>query len=361
MSAKTTKTRTTRVARSAVQFKEDTKKLKADIANLTTFASNIGRQGSVSVRMNDDDEEPVSFTAQDVKSFRSQINKKLMDMQAEYSIVFKGKKQKKEKKANQLPNLSKITDTYRDFWANADLGLVDPDPSKAESEDNPTVISMLPMLTDQGVTSSSLLQSAWATYIDVHKLKNKEAKKAKFIKADDHMVDSLGNALDWLEENTPLPEQKERYKKKKAAGKKAEEPEEFDRYAFKRFWLATIGSYYTVPRPCAEPSEVQVRIGNKKAMSEEEETELRDSDNRRSVQEEITLLKEVRNRWNKLLGNGKFATKNGKKANAEEEEEAQDSEEESEEESEKVEKDTQEEEEEEEEEEGDESSTEENN
>ncbi len=351
MAETTQTTRAQRTAMPAQQFKEDIATLKRDIGNLITLAAQIAREGSVTVTL-PGQKEPVTFGAQSIKSFRSQINKKLTAISSEYSLAIRGRRAKRATgRAGGLPNLSLISDSYRRFWAEANLGPLDPrnfsieDIAAGNFPDDQAVVGQLPLLTEQAITSSSLLQSAWATYIDVNGLRNTpnytqdelnallqedvyrnmtrdEALKAinalpqysgLYLHVDRHIEDSLGPALDWLEQNTPTVEQQARYQAKLDANtdpkKTFDEPEKFDRNAFKRYWLATIGSFYTVPRPGAPASPAQIAVGNDVAMTQEQETNLRQEATRRDVQAEIAVLKDVRDKWNRKLQTGAYAPK----------------------------------------------------
>lgn len=342
-----------KVPRKSDLYRGDVSLLKRDIGNLVTLASQIAREGSVTVKLNKE-KDPVTFGAQSIKSFRSQINKKLTSLASEYSLAMRGRRVKRAAgRAGGLPNLSLISPSYQTFWANANLGPLNPlnyDYDQIENRTFPKVedvINKLPLLVQEGITSSSLLQSVWATYIDVNGLRNAPPTQkdldqylgqqpysgmnradavaainklpqfsALYLHVDDHMLESLGSALDWLEDNTPTAEQESRYQAKLQAQaeagekKKLNAPEKFDRYAFKRYWLATIGPFYTVPRPSSEgPNPQQIEVGNDVIMTVDQEAVLRTEGNRQRVQDEITVLKGVRDLWNKKLGTGDYAPK----------------------------------------------------
>ena len=311
-------TRAQRTAMPAQQFKEDIATLKRDIGNLITLAAQIAREGSVTVTLAGQ-KEPVTFGAQSIKSFRSQINKKLTAIQSEYSLAMRGRRVKRATgRAGGLPNLSLISESYRIFWQGANLGPLTPLNFSVEDirahafPDNQAVVNQLPLLTTEGITSSSLLQSAWATYIDSNGLRHPTDPKLLSVAGDDYLQDALGPALDWLEANTPTAEQNARYQAKLDAGKdvnKLDPPEKFNRNGFKRYWLATIGSFYTVPRPAAAVSAAQAAVGNDAPMSVEVEAQLRAEETRKSVQDEITVLKGVRDLWNQKLQTGAYAPK----------------------------------------------------
>jgi hypothetical protein len=317
-----TKPKVTRPPLKSKEFRADVKAIYNSINELVTLAAIVGREGTFKMKLPGHKEE-TAIGAQEIRSWTSQIRAELVNLAKEYTNALQ-KKPRRAKRAGSAPNLSYITDAYRDFWRGANLGLVYP--GQAQSADNVPVNTQLPFLTEQGITSSALLQSAWATYIDVNDLKDKD--DTLLLRTDDYMNRKLKTTLDWLEKNTPTPEQEKRYKAKVAAGKEPNPPERFNRNSFKRYWLAVIGSFYTVPRIGNQPSPQQILAGNTTALTAEEEQALRDEANRQAVQEEINLLKEVRERWNEITGTGKSGKKGKGKARAEEEEEEEEEEDE---------------------------------
>ena len=294
------------------KFREEINNIKKSIDNLTVLATHVGQNGSVTATvMVGGKQKQEKFGAQAIKSFKSRINKKLDSFASEYSNTYRSKKCRKNKKSKKdeglskekkekLPNLSKISDTFREFWKGANLGPVnlenysDEQIRNKEFGDEESVVSYIPKLTDYGITSSSLLQSAWSTYVDVNGLKitvNEGGKDRIYLKADPHMKKFLKPALDWLVKDTK--ENPEKYKKS------------FNPDRFERSWLAVIGSFYTIPRPGKEPSPKQRAVGITEAMTKETEDELRKDDIRKDVKDEINTLKEVRQKWRARLGTGK--------------------------------------------------------
>jgi len=292
------------------KFREEINSIKKSIDDLIVLATHVGHNGSVTATvMVGGKQKQEKFGAQAIKSFKSRINKKLDSFASEYSNTYRSKKSKKSRKSKEgeekekLPNLSKISDAFREFWAGANLGPVnlegysDDDIKNKSFKAEVSLVSKLPMLTQRGITSSSLLQSAWATYVDANVLKTKvtEGEKERiYLKADKHMKDHLGPALDWLAKNATDK------KGKKVA---------FNADQFERKWLAIIGSFYTIPRPGNKPSPMQEAVGITQAMTDAEQNYLRQDGTRKEVKNEIELLKQVRNEWRAKLGTGKKKSK----------------------------------------------------
>jgi hypothetical protein len=296
------------------KFREEINNIKKRIDDLIVLAIHVGRNASVSATINvKGKESQEKFGAQAIKIFKSRINKKLDSFASEYSNTYRSKKSRKSRKElseeekkkreenRKIPNLSKISDDFRKFWEGANLGPVNIENYSNEQIFNKefdakdSLASKLPMLTQQGITSSSLLQSAWSTYVDVNRLKekvvDKDGKERSYLKADKYMRDKLGTALDWLANN-----------------KKDKKGNPFNADQFERKWLATIGSFYTIPRPGAQPSPRQKAVGINQAMTEEVQNNLRQLPTRENVKKEIDLLKQVRDKWRKRLGTVKKST-----------------------------------------------------
>lgn len=342
-----------RIPREPTQLKEDMKQLSMDIANLISLTAAVGREqgtrskGTLEVNIpgpNKTTRQAV-IGSKEIASFRRQINDVINEIYADYSTLFRSKSRGgagtgASSRKGRPPNLSLIAPSFADFWARANMGPVNPDLAE-DPETNPPLISRLPLLR-RGITTPALLQSAWATYADVNGLKNGPEFAAlmeaqgyepdpryadrNYLHADQHMIDTLGLALDWLEgdtngiPNTPTQKQKQNYAAKQnpstgaRSTRKPKPLERFNRFAFQRFYTTMLGALYIVPRPGNEPTPAQIAVHNDRPMSEEQEEELRRDENRTAVQQEINLLKTVRGQWNRILGTGPFAPKKGRRS-----------------------------------------------
>lgn len=322
------------------EFADQVDEIKASLSNIISLSAEVGRQGSVRATIRN---EEVTVGPQMLKSFRSQINERLDNLRKAYGVTSRSKSRRRqrtegEKKEPRLPNLSRLHPAYVEFWAGANLGNLNPGAGADES--NPPVNTLLPTLTERGITSASLLQSAWATYMDQNELKGpdeefdltmilgadylanidykkREKLEKRLFHADEYMNNQLGAVFDYLENEAINPTRLETYNKKIAAGDKADFPERFSRHGFQRYWTAVFGSFYTVPRPKVEPSLRQEAVGNVENLSAEEEAELKDVNTRNAVQNEINILKGVRERWNKLKADDLAAEEEGGEEEAE--------------------------------------------
>lgn len=271
--------------------------LKRDIANLISFASHIGREGKVEGTL-EGEKDVTTFTSQSVKSFRSLINKNIDELFSQYKLALRGRRGAPKRKSGEtrIPGLVKLIDTYRNFWAGANLGLSNPNDSRSAS-----LASSVPLLTKKGITSPGMLTSLWTTYVDVNNLKTVGPDgKQNRLRADDYMNRILGRAFDHLERNTPTPEALDNYNEKVASGKKkAEKPEKFDRNSFNRKWLANISSMYMVLGPDDESSPTKLAgkkaVGNDRPLTADEKENLKmDTELRKQVQDEVEVSKAAR-------------------------------------------------------------------
>ena len=369
---------------SSQEFKNRTAYIDKLYDYLITLAGQVGLKGSFTMSLKKDyidasgrtrqyDKE-VTINSTTIRNLRSQIKALNNELVKEYAhaVTYKPKKGSRGKDVN----LSMISESYRMFWQGANLGPVDPGnwpreeiKSNRYTEGQPElVVNNLPALTDKGISSSSLFQSAWADYLDANMLKNglpktdqeinaaiaeeglgnlkreqaiEELKKipkydSHYYHVDEHMKKWLAPALDYLEQNTPTLKQQQNFNKqltayntalrayqeekrqKQAAGKtftkkftkkKPRRPIPFDRKAFDRNVLSKITSLYIRPRLGTQPTPGQDAVKNDTPMTQPEEDQIKGTDeadqNKEEVKQEIKFLGDVRKRWNEVLGTGK--------------------------------------------------------
>lgn len=275
MSKSTTASTKQKNSKSNEEFKEDVAQVIEGVKGLASLARFVGAHGTTKLKIKG---KEVTVSPSYLALQQSNLVEMIKDLQRSYVGVNKKKKEKKEKK-DKLPNLSKISNVYRDFWAEADLGLVNP-----SDENSQPLVDALPLLARDGVTSQSLLTSLWATYIDQNGL-TVEGSRA-FIRPDQRMLDYFKQAFDWLERN-------DRDSEGKLTG--------FNRNQFRRNDTSKIGSFYTIPRADNKLTATQLSmkqaVGNNEVLSAEMADTLKSDRMRQEVQNEMNVAKMARANW----------------------------------------------------------------
>ena len=308
MATKTTKkTREQKPLPTPDEMTKEIKDLKNQLSWLITLAISVGQDGKVVIPWGKKNAE---FGRQSLKSFLAQVNKKLGEILSNYKKLNSEKGRRKKRQVEEgvegaAPKqrsfgLTKISESFRHFWATANLGHVIPnDPN------SPLLVDQLPLLTNEGITTTSLLQSLWATYIEVNGLVDPNNKS--LILPDDHMKQDLSKAIEYFISH-PTKRSMETYREKlrkydenvkagKKVGNRPVDPSTFSFDVLPNTFTTSLTKYFVVPRTEAGLTPEKRYVGNNAVITPAELAKLQDPRNKEEVKNELEIVKDVRARY----------------------------------------------------------------
>lgn len=310
MATKTTKkTREQKPLPTPDEMTKEIKDLKNQLSWLITLAINVGQDGKVVIPWGKKNAE---FGRQSLKSFLAQVNKKLGEILSNYKKLNseKGRRKKRQVEEGYVPKpksfgLTKISESFRRFWAGANLGNVIPgDPN------SPRLVDELPLLTKEGITTPALLPSLWATYIEANGLTDKNNKT--LIHPDEHMKQDLGQAIRYFVSNpnkkamdtynARLKKYEENLKAGKKVGKKPNNPNSFSIDVLPNTFPTSLSKYFVVPRTEEDLTKEKEAVGNDAIITPAELAKLQDPGTKEEVKRELEIVKEVRDRYKASKG-----------------------------------------------------------